>query len=209
MLDYYVRLKRKYNCPIIQIIIFLQKSDSEIAFQREYRDENTIHRYRVIRLWEENPNYFLSQPKLYPFAVLSKSESPQEILGEVARKINQIEPKELQADLVACTSILAGLRLETTIIKSLLKEEIMKNSIIYQEIKKEGKIEGKIEGKKEEALSLVIKIINQHLGIIDNDLLEKIKGLTIEKLEELTLALFNIDCIGDLELWLEEKNQTY
>ena len=142
-------------------------------------------------------------------------------MEEVARKINEIEPKELQADLMACSSILAGLRLKSKVIKSLLKEEIMKSSVIYQEIKKAGKIEGKIEGKREgkregriegkregkreEALSLAIKIINQYLGTIDNDLQAKIKTLTLENLEELTLALFNFDCLGDLELWLEDK----
>ena len=201
MLDYYVRLKRKYNCPIIQIIIFLKKSNSPIVFQEKYEDEKIVHKYKVIRLWEEDTNYFLSQPNLYPFAVLTNNEYPQETLEKVAQKINEIELKELQADLIACTSILAGLTLEAKVIKSLLKEETMKSSVIYQEIKKAGKIEGKIE----EALNLTLKIINQNLGKIDSNLLDKIKNLSLENLENLTLSSFNFKSLGDLELWLEDK----
>ena len=37
MLDYYIRLKRKYNYPITQIIIFLQKSNSEFVFKEQYQ----------------------------------------------------------------------------------------------------------------------------------------------------------------------------
>jgi predicted transposase YdaD len=207
MLDYYVRLKRKYNYSIIQVIIFLQKSNSEFVFQEQYEDKNTIHKYRIIRLWEEEATSFLSEPILYPFAVLAKSESPQQILEEVATKVNDIEEKELQSDLMTSISILAGLKLDKNFIQSLLKEEIMRSSVIYQEIKKqgkmEGKIEGKMEGKMEEALSLIFKIVNQHLGKIEQDLSDKIQALSLEKMEELTLALFDFDCLEDLELWLE------
>lgn len=56
LLDYYVRLKRKYNYPITQVIIFLQQSKSPIVFLDQYQDENTIHKYKIIRLWEEIQN---------------------------------------------------------------------------------------------------------------------------------------------------------
>lgn len=40
------------------------------------------------------------------------------------------------------------------------------------------------------------------LGEIDQDLLSQIESLSLEKLEELALNVFNFDCLGDLELWL-------
>jgi predicted transposase YdaD len=214
LLDYYVRLKRKYNCSIRQVIIFLQQSNSPIVFQDQYQDENTIHKYQVIRLWEENPEEFLSQPILYPFAVLANTDQPEKLLGEVAQKINQLDDKDLLPELTTCTHILAGLKLDKDLIKSLLKEEIMQSSVTYQDIKlqgkiegkREGKIEGKIEGKREEALNLSLKIINQYLGEIDEDLLSQIEKLPLEKLEELALTVFNFDCLGDLELWLMNQN---
>lgn len=50
VLDYYVRLKRQYNTPVTQVVIFLQQSSDPIAFTEEYTDEFTNHRYQVIRL---------------------------------------------------------------------------------------------------------------------------------------------------------------
>jgi predicted transposase YdaD len=138
------------------------------------------------------------------------TDQPEKVLEKVAQKINQIEDKNLLPELTTCTHILAGLKLEKDLIKSLLKEEIMQSSVTYQDIKlqgkREGKIEGKIEGKREEALNLSIKIINQYLGDIDQDLLAQIESLSLEKLEELVLNVFNFDCVGDLELWLTSQD---
>jgi hypothetical protein len=82
----------------------------------------------------------------------------------------------------------------------------MQSSVTYQDIKLQGKIEGKREGKREEALNLSLKIINQYLGEIDEDLLSQIENLPLEKLEELALTVFNFDCLDDIELWLINQN---
>ncbi|AFZ25099.1 hypothetical protein Cylst_2926 [Cylindrospermum stagnale PCC 7417] len=58
MLDYSVRLTRKYKVPVTQVVIFLQETDDQIAFTEEYVNETTTHRYRVIRLWEQDSTIF-------------------------------------------------------------------------------------------------------------------------------------------------------
>jgi predicted transposase YdaD len=83
MLDYSVRLKRKYRCSVEQVVIFLQETTNEVAFTEEYRDDTTIHRYRVIRLWEQDSSLFLTNPALLPLAALTKSDSPQTLLEDV------------------------------------------------------------------------------------------------------------------------------
>ncbi len=55
MLDYWVRLYRQYNCDIEQCIIFLKPTTSETAFTNQFIAPNTTHRYRVIRMWEQEP----------------------------------------------------------------------------------------------------------------------------------------------------------
>ena len=54
MLDYSVRLKRQYKCPIAQVVIFLQQTNDKIASTEEYVDDTTTHRYRAIRMWEQD-----------------------------------------------------------------------------------------------------------------------------------------------------------
>ncbi|MBD2458255.1 Rpn family recombination-promoting nuclease/putative transposase, partial [Nostoc sp. FACHB-87] len=59
MLDYSVRLIRQYNVPVTQVVIFLQETNNEIAFTEEYVSETTTHRYRVLRMWEQESALFL------------------------------------------------------------------------------------------------------------------------------------------------------
>lgn len=61
MLDYSVRLKRQYRCAVVQVVIFLQETTNEVAFVEEYRDDSTSHRYRVVRLWEQDSAPFLAK----------------------------------------------------------------------------------------------------------------------------------------------------
>ena len=82
MLDYYTRLKRQYWCDIKQVVIFLQETSSEIVFQTEYVDTDTRHKYRVIRLWEEDPAPLLANPALLPLATLARTNSPNALLQQ-------------------------------------------------------------------------------------------------------------------------------
>lgn len=76
MLDYFVRLVRQYDVVIIQIVILLQETSNEAAFTKEYVSEMTTHRYRIIRMWEQDSALFLSNPALLPLAALTQTRSP-------------------------------------------------------------------------------------------------------------------------------------
>lgn len=199
MLDYSVRLKRKYQCRVVQVIIFLNQSNSEMCYTSEYRDDTTIHKYQVIRLWEQDPSLFLNESGLLPFAPLTKSKQPSLLLSQIAKKINTIEDSEQRKSLASCAGILAGLRFEESLINSLFREEIMKESVIYQKIIREGKQ----QGKKEEALTLVIRLLDLKLGEIEDEMVEKVETLSTEALEELAEALLNFKESKDLQLWLD------
>ncbi|MBR8826896.1 MAG: DUF4351 domain-containing protein [Gomphosphaeria aponina SAG 52.96 = DSM 107014] len=193
-LDYYVRLKRKYRCSVIQVIIFLQETESELVFTDKYEDENTIHHYRVIRLWEQDPNLFINQPGLYPFAPLTKSKNPEFLLQQIADKINQIEDREQRQILGSCTSILAGLRFEKTLVNSLFQEEIMKGSVIYQDILEKGEKKGE--------LKLVMMLLDQRFPQLQERLTSKIKTLSLSDLEDLAVSLLKFKDVNDLDAWL-------
>ena len=50
----------------------------------------TIHRYRVVRLWEQSSNLFLTSPGLLPLAVLTQSSDPELKLRQVAEVLETI-----------------------------------------------------------------------------------------------------------------------
>ena len=91
MLDYWLRLYRQYRCPIEQVIIFLKPTTSEAVFVNEFTATNTWHRYRVIRLWEQDPAPFLADNALLPLATLTRTETPRNLLEQVAVQVARIE----------------------------------------------------------------------------------------------------------------------
>jgi len=213
MLDYYVRLKRQYSCDINQVVIFLQQTASEQVFVSEYTDANTRHGYRVLRLWEQDPALLLSVPGLLPLAALSQTNSPRTLLEQIATQIATIEEPTQQADLLACTQVLAGLRFEKDLIRQLFRKETMRGSVIYQEIREDGLLEGRQlglqlgleEGRKNEALSFVTRQLTRRIGAIAPQISEQIQTLSVEELENLGEALLDFSEAADLVNWLNER----
>ncbi len=58
---------------------------------RLFNIANTSHRYRVVRLWEQDPSPLLTSPALLPLAVLAQTNSPETLLRQVAEQVDMIE----------------------------------------------------------------------------------------------------------------------
>ncbi|MDP5338055.1 MAG: DUF4351 domain-containing protein [Nodularia sp. (in: cyanobacteria)] len=194
MLDYYTRLKRQYWCDVKQVLIFLQATSSETVFNTEYVDTNTTHRYRVIRLWEEDPAPLLANPALLPLATLARTDSPQDLLEQVAASVDMIKVTEERQNISACVQVLAGLRFEKSLITQLFREEIMQESVIYQDILQKGEE----RGKKQEALQLILRQLKRRLGAIETQTEQQIRSLTLSQLEDLAEALLDFSSQRDL-----------
>lgn len=197
MLDYSVRLKRQYKCPVIQVLIFLQETNKEVVFQEEFSDETTIHSYRVMRMWEQDSALFLDNPALLPLAPLTRNDSPSILLAQVAEKIAKIPNREERQNIAGCTEILAGLKFEKDLIRQFLREDIMRESVIYQDILQ--------KGQKQEAVKWITSFLNYRFGEINSLLIEEIQALPLQKLEDLRNILFNLTTVDDLEVWLQQQ----
>ena len=66
-----------------------------------------------------------------------------------------------------------------------------------------GKKEGKAEGAKDQALSLLLKLLARKVGTLSDRNLEQINALSIKQLESLGEALLEFASIADLMTWLE------
>ncbi len=191
--DYSFRLKRKYQCPVTQVVVFLKETTNEVAFTEEYRDETTIHRYRVIRLWEQDSALFLNNRGLLPLAPLTQTNSPAALLAQVAEKVARIPDIVQQQNITGCLGILAGLRFDQDLIHQFLREEVMQQSVIYRDI------------VQKEAFRMINRLINRRFREIDLSLIERIKALSTEQLEELGEALLDFSNITDLGTYLDQQ----
>lgn len=77
----------------------------------------------------------------------------------------------------------------------------MKESVIYQDIRDEGRQEGRQEGEA----NLVLRLLNRRIGGISSELSAKIPSLSLEQLENLGEALLDFQSRQDLEQWLENQ----
>lgn len=190
MLDYWLRIYRKYLCPIQQVVIFLKETNSPDVFVDRLIVGNTRHQYQVIRVWEEDSEILLKSPALLPLAVLAKTDEPNKLLQQVALEIDKIEEQAQQNTIAACVELLAGLKFEKQLIKQYFREETMEESVIYQEIINRGKLE------------LISRLLKRRIGEISAKLESQIKELSGEKLDELSEAILDFSQPDDLVNWM-------
>lgn len=204
MLDYWVRLYRKYRRPIQQFIIFLQTTTSEVVFTEEFVTETTRHRYRVIRMWEQNPAIFLNDSALLPLAPLAQTNSPERLLTQVAAEVAKIEAIEQRRNVLAAVQIIAGLRYDKTLIQQLLREDIMRESVIYQDILQQGVQQGREEGRGEGEASLIIRQLTRRFGELPPQLPQQIRSLSLTQLDALGEELLDFTEIAEVITFLEQ-----
>ena len=208
MLQYLVRLQAQYPDKIIeQVVIFLKRTNSDAVFVDTYTSAYTTHQYRVIRMWEEDPTPLLANPALLPLATLAASDAPNNLLTQVASQVARIEDIEQKENIAACTFVLAGLRFEEPLINQLLTTDIMRESVTYQQILREGRQEGRLEGKKEGEFALIIRLLTRRFGTIDPQLDQRLQLLSSPQLENLAEVLLDFYQVSDLVTWLELQGQ--
>ena len=207
MADYRLRAYRRYpGKQMRQVVIYLRQSGSELVYQDTFVIDNLRSSFEIIRLWEQPTELFLQSPGLLPFAVLTQTNNADNVLRQVARQIETISDNREQSNVAGSTAILAGLVLKKDFIKSVLRQEIMRESVIYQEIEAEAIEKGLQQGLQREAVSFVLRLLKKRLGEVKTELTTQIQGLRVEQLEELGEALLDFKSESDLVRWLQERD---
>ncbi|MBW4425754.1 MAG: Rpn family recombination-promoting nuclease/putative transposase [Nostoc desertorum CM1-VF14] len=186
MIDYRLRVYRRFPGKAMhQVVIYLKQTNSDLVQQNTFTIAGTRHEFSVIRLWEQPTEIFLRTAGLLPFAVLSSTIDPEAVLNQVAREINSMTESRNQSNIAASTAILAGLVLEKEVIRRVLRSDIMRESVIYQDILDEGKAEGKVEGKAEALLEVARNLFNTGMPL---EQIGRVTGLSIEQLQYLQVS---------------------
>jgi predicted transposase YdaD len=126
------------------------------------------------------------------------------LLTQVAASVDMIEETDERQNISACVQILAGLRFEKSLITQLFREEIMQESVIYQDILQKGEE----RGKKQEALQLILRQLTRRFDAIEPEMQQQIRTLSITQLEELAEALLDFSSQNDLLNYLTNISLT-
>lgn len=183
MADYRLRLHRKFpEKQSYQVVIYLTPSRSPLVHETTFNIGTLSHSFNVIRLWEQPTEVLQQYQGLLPFAPLSQTNNPEETLRQVAKQIDNIADKQIQSNVAASTAIISGIALDKEIIQRLLRSEIMKESVIYQEILLEGEAKGEAKGKAEERNQIALNMLRSSISI---ELIAQFTGLTLKQIQKL------------------------
>jgi predicted transposase YdaD len=156
-------------------------------------------------MWEQDSSLFLTNSALLPLAPLCRTDSPRDLLSQVAhQEVAKISDRETRQNTAAYTEILAGLRFEKGLIRQLLSEDIMQESVIYQDILQKGEQ----KGEQKEAFRFLTRQLNRRFGEIDSSIIERIRILSTEELEALGEEFLSFSNVSDLVTWLEQNTSS-
>jgi Domain of unknown function (DUF4351) len=213
MFFYFAQLHRKYLQPVYPIALF--------SFDEPYRPERDSYQVLVPGLQVMDFNFltiqlnrldwreFLSQPNPVAAALMAKME---------------IEPADRPRVKVECLRMIANLKLDkarTFLISGFIDNYLRLNPIEEQQFQvevdriklpqeRENVMElttswmekGIVQGRESGERSLTIKLLTRKLGNLSPELLARVNGLSIDRVEALAEDLLDFTSVGDLEWWL-------
>jgi predicted transposase/invertase (TIGR01784 family) len=204
MTDYRLRGFRRYpQKQMRQIVVYLRRTQSQQVYQNYFELPGLRHEFEVVRLWEQPTEVFLTALGLLPFAVLSQAKDKVQVLREVPRRVDNIEERRDRSNVAAASAILAGLLLEKDVINQVLRKDIMRESVIYQEIEAEAEARGEARGQVQGELNLVLRQLTRRFGAISPTTEAQIRQLSLSQLEAIGEALLDFSSLSDLEGWLQ------
>jgi predicted transposase YdaD len=177
------------------VVIFLKPPPPDTVIESAFVMEQTQHRYRIVKMWEEDPAIFLNDPALLPLDTLAATDNPSGLLHQVAEQVSMIETESQQREVVAYSQLLAGLKFDKQMIRQVFRSEAMQESVIYQEILQEGETKGRQEASQEATEGLLLA----KFGELDSELraiVPQLVALSSPERSRLILQLFREELLA-------------
>lgn len=197
-----VALDYRHNLPVLTVVVLLCKEANSPHLTGNYErhlpdgSRTNHYNYRVVRLWEEDPELYLGAGvdllPLVPLTAVGEAELPS-FLQRIGERINQ-EPPSRADKLWIATLLLMGLRFSDEVTVSLLGGvRAMHQSSTYERILREGRLG--------EASRIIRRLGTQKYGepdLITSEALEAI--VDVDRLEALSDKIIRPDVTswGDL-----------
>ena len=187
-LVYNVLLSRQEGCPVKTVVVLLRPDADSPTLTGRHRvtlpTGEVVHEfaYAVVRLWELPTEMFLNHSATMPLAVLTNV--PDDLVAALADRIvaSYLDlPESERHELASNSVILAGLRFPPAVARQLFqKAGQMRESSVYQEILREGRVEGRVTGHMEGLIDGLVKFAKKRLGAPDATTLAAVQTVSDE-----------------------------
>ena len=127
------------------------------------------------------------------------------------RALRILRADEQLSQLETVMAFFASFVLDSSLVRRIMRWDmgILSESPCYQQILNEGHQPGlqagREQGKQEEAVAMITRQLNRRFGSLSPELQERLRGLTLEQLEELSEVLLDFTAIAQLETWLQNQ----
>ena len=203
VLMYNVLAGWRHQLPVRSVVFLLRRAAAPPGVRGQVRQAFDAHArlefdYRLVRAWELSAGALLAGGigtlPLAPIAAVDKADLPRVVRRVRDRLAREVAPPEA-AELWTATGILLTVRYPRPFVAGLLRGvRTMRESWLYQDILKEGRVgglvEGRVEGRVEGERRLLLRQGTHKFGPADPAVLARLDAITdVGQLERLGLAV--------------------
>ena len=213
MFRYFARLHEKYDLPIYPVVIFSYDKPQKLAdsnYKLEFSDLKVLEfNYRVLQLNQLNWRDFLNQRNPVASALMAKmqiaTKDRPKVKAECLRLLVtlKLDPAKMQLISGFIDTYLNLDESEEQIFQTELGTIESENREQVMEIVTSWMRTGIKQGREEGLTELILRQLKRKIGQFTPEIESQIKGLEIEKLENLGEALLDFEQLGDLTAWLD------
>jgi hypothetical protein len=222
MFVYFARLHEKYAIPIYPIVLYSHDAPQTLqpsSYTIEFSGWKILEfNYRVIQLNQLNWQDFVNQPNPVASALMSKMRMDTQQRPEVKLISLQLlaslglNPAQIQLISGFIDTYLQlnpeeqrAFAEQLATIEPRQEEQVMEIVTSWmREGIEQGIGQGVERGRKQEAVSMIKRMLTHRFGSLTPQLHSRITSLSVTQLEDLGEALLDFTVIGDLEVWLGE-----
>jgi Domain of unknown function (DUF4351) len=210
---YFAQLHRKYLQPVYPIALF--------SFDEPYRPEKDSYQVRVPGLQVMDFNFLTIQLNRLDWRAFLTQRNP--VAAALMAKM-KIDPADRPRVKVECLRMIASLKLDkarTFQLSGFIDNYLRLNPVEKQQFQVEvakiklpterenvmelttsWKEEGIVQGRESATRVLVTKLLTRKLGNLSPELLSRVNGLNLDRVEALAEDLLDFTSMSDLERWL-------
>ena len=216
MMEYALSIVLNHGKAPTQVLILLENSKAAREMPSIYESGGIRVQYRVLRLWEQNPQAILdgNLPGLIPLvSLMGPPDKLRERLDVCEAAIfEQVELKSRQQDLLAMAVLLSSLQPKARdVIEEFFRSrrmvDLMESPLLkdwLREAEEKGKAKGRAQGQIEEGRKMLIRLLSHKFGELPVSLLAELENVPVaEQLERLLDAAADAVSLDDFTKHLD------